>query len=56
MNPYELIYSPYQKSMNTSQYKPISRSFFKLLEIDNMLNLIGEKDNYFITNFFNNYS
>jgi len=52
-NPYELVYTAFNKKNkkeSIADYKPISRSFFKLLEIDNMLNLIGEKENYFIAN------
>lgn len=44
MNPYELIYSPYEKYVNISNYKPVSRSFFKMWEILNKFNLI-DKDN-----------
>lgn len=52
-NPYELVYTTFNKKKkkdSIANYKPISRSFFKLLEIDNMLNLIGENDNNFIAN------
>ena len=50
MNPYELIYSPYQKNMNTSQYKPISRSFFKMWEMLHKFNLLEIDDNIVIGN------
>ena len=50
MNPYELIYSPYDRNINTSQHKPISRSFFKMWEMLNKFDLINVDDNIVIAN------
>ena len=50
MNPYELIYSPYDRNINASKHNPISRSFFKMWEILNRFNLINIDDNIVIAN------
>jgi 23S rRNA U2552 (ribose-2'-O)-methylase RlmE/FtsJ len=50
MNPYELIYSPYDRNINTSEHKPISRSFFKMWEILNKFDLINSDENSVIAN------
>jgi hypothetical protein len=45
-NPYEMVYTTFNKKKrkdSIADYKPISRSFFKLLELDNMCGLIGER-------------
>ena len=42
INPYESIYINYYNSI--SKYKPLSRSFFKLLEINKKYNLIENKN------------
>ena len=52
-NPYELVYTTFNKKKkqdSIADYKPISRSFFKLLELDNMLGLIGEGQTHYIAN------
>ena len=52
-NPYEMVYTTFNKKKrkdSIADYKPISRSFFKLLELDNMFGLIGEGDTHYIAN------
>ena len=51
-NPYELVYTSYNNKRKDSiaDYKPISRSFFKLWEIDKKFNIISEDDNFTIAN------
>jgi 23S rRNA U2552 (ribose-2'-O)-methylase RlmE/FtsJ len=51
-NPYELIYTTYNKRKKDSiaDIKPLSRSYFKILEIDNKIPLIHKKDNISICN------
>ena len=44
-NPYELVYTSYNNKRKDSiaDYKPISRSFFKLWEIDKKFNIISDR-------------
>ena len=45
-NPYEYIHTQIKnKNLAVCQYKPISRSFFKLIEISNVFNLFYDKNN-----------
>ena len=49
VNPYELIYSPNNKE-NISEYRPVSRSFFKLWEIINHFKLLDNQEQKIIAN------
>lgn len=44
-NPYELIFiSGYKSDLSISKFKPLSRSYFKLIEIINKYNLVNTKN------------
>ncbi len=51
-NPYEYIHTPFNNNNNNysiCKYKPLSRSFFKMIEIINVFNFLNEENN--ITSF-----
>ena len=44
-NPYEYIHTQIKnKKLSVCNFKPISRSFFKLIEISNVFNIFDEKN------------
>ena len=46
-NPYEYIHTPYNynKTYSICKYKPLSRSFFKMIEIINVFNILNDENN-----------
>jgi 23S rRNA U2552 (ribose-2'-O)-methylase RlmE/FtsJ len=46
-NPYEYIHTPFNNNKNSSicKYKPLSRSFFKMIEIINIFNFLNNENN-----------
>jgi 23S rRNA U2552 (ribose-2'-O)-methylase RlmE/FtsJ len=42
-NPYEFIHTHYDNNIHVSKYKPLSRAFFKMIEMCNTFNIIDNK-------------